>query len=109
MAKDYAGAAVLVAAAVRAARDAPIGLGLPGSRDPVAAAEALARAIPPSLALEALAFALAAAVLPPALARGRWGLAGWGAALLLAVLLPLNPLALVACVWLTVGLLTPRT
>ena len=104
-----AGAAVLLAAAVRAARDGPIGLGLPGSRDPVAAAEALARAIPPSLALETLAFALAAAALPLALARGRWGLTGWGAALLLAVLLPLNPLALVACVWLTCGALMGRT
>ena len=104
-----AGAAVLLAAAVRALRHGPVGLGLPGSRNPVAAAEALARAIPPGLALEAVALALAAAVLPLALRRGRWGLAAWGAALLLVALLPGNGLALVACVWLTFGLLVVRT
>ncbi len=104
-----AGAAVLLAAGVRAVRDGPIGLGLPASRDPVAAAGVLARAIPPSLALETLAFALAAAALPLALSRGRWGLAGWGAAVLPALLLPVNPLALLACVWLTCGALAART
>ena len=83
--------------------------GLPGSRHPVAAAEALARAVPPSIALEALAFGIAAAVLPLALRRGRWGLAGWGAAMLLTVLLPGSALALVACVWLTCGVLAART
>ena len=100
---------MLLAAAVHAARARPIGLGLPGSRDPVAAAEALVQAIPPSLALETLAVGLAAAALPLALARGRWGLAGWGAALLLAALVPVSPLVLVACVWLTCGALMGRT
>ncbi len=104
-----AGAAVLLAAPVRALHHGPIQLGLPGSRDPVAAVEALAGAVPPALALEALALALAAALLPPALARGRWGLAGWGAALLAAVLLPVNAVALVACIWLTCGVLAART
>ena len=104
-----AGAAVLLAAAVHAARARPIGLGLPGSRDPVTAAEALVQAIPPSLAFETLAVGLAAAALPLALARGRWGLAGWGAALLLAALVPVTPLVLVPCVWLTCGALMGRT
>jgi hypothetical protein len=104
-----AGGAVLLAAAVQSIRHAPIAYGIPESRDPVAVAQSLVHAIPPALALEALGLAVAAVLLPIALRRGRWGLAGWGGATLLVALLPVDPFALAVCVWLTVGSLMRRT
>jgi hypothetical protein len=100
---------VLLAAAVQSIRHAPIAYGIPESRDPVAVAQSLVHAIPPALALEALGLAVAAVLLPIALRRGRWGLAGWGGATLLVALLPVDPFALAVCVWLTVGSLMRRT
>ncbi|MHB8643618.1 MAG: protein kinase domain-containing protein, partial [Gaiellaceae bacterium] len=104
-----AGVAVVLATIVAAVHRSPIGLGIPGSRDPVAAAEALGRALPhPTLAL-ALVVAVAAGTLPLAERRGRWGLAFWGGALLLAALLPVAPVPIVLACWLTVGTLAART
>jgi hypothetical protein len=59
-----AAAAVGLAVVVHGVRHGPIGLGLPGSRDPVAAAEALVRAAPHALVFEMPALAFAALVLP---------------------------------------------
>jgi hypothetical protein len=61
-----AAAAIALAAAVRGIRAGPIGLGLPGSRDVLAAVEALLRAAPQALVAEIPAVAFAAVVLPPA-------------------------------------------
>jgi hypothetical protein len=98
-----ASCAVLLAAAVAALRSGPIGLGLPESRDTLATAETLVRAVPTGTLLAALAVGLAALALPVALSRGRWGLALWGAALLLAALLPVHAVPLIAAAWLTCG------
>jgi hypothetical protein len=59
-----AAAALGLAAAVHALSHAPPGLGIPGSRDPVAAAEALLRAAPSALVYQVPALAFAALVLP---------------------------------------------
>ncbi len=104
-----AGGAVLLAAAVAAVRAGPLGLGLAGMRDPVAAAEILVRAVPPSLALEATALGLAAVALPYAARGGRWGIAAWGAATLAVALLPVPFVPLAVAVWLTCGALAVRT
>ena len=101
-----AATAVALAAAVNAL---PVAHGLPGSRQPFTAAGTLARALPhPTLAL-AFVLAAAAAALPAAERRGRWGLAVWGAGLLCAALLPVAAAPLVAACWFTVGLLGIRT
>jgi len=104
-----AGTAVVLASVVSALAAAPVGLGIPGSRDPVAAAEALARALPHATLAFAVALAAAAAALPLAERRGRWGLALWGGGVLLAALLPVAALPLVVSCWLTVGALGART
>jgi hypothetical protein len=59
-----AAAAISLAVAVHAVRNGPIGLGIPGSRDPVAVADALVRAAPHALVFEVPALASAALVLP---------------------------------------------
>jgi hypothetical protein len=59
-----AAAALVLADVVHGIRHAPIGLGIPGSRDPAAAANALVHAAPHALVVEVPAVALAALVLP---------------------------------------------
>jgi hypothetical protein len=66
-----AAAALTLAVAVHALRYGTPGLGIPGSRDPVAAAEALLGAAPHALVYEVPAVALAALVLPWVVRRGR--------------------------------------
>ena len=68
-----AAAAVALAAAVHAVRQGQIGQGLPGSRDPVAAAGVIVHAAPTTLLFEIPAIALAAAILP-SVARQAWRL-----------------------------------
>jgi hypothetical protein len=73
---------------------------------PVEAARRLFDAVPPLLAVEALVLAAAAAALPHLARRGPWYLAGYGAALIAALLLPVPQVAAlpaVAAVWLTCG------
>jgi hypothetical protein len=64
---------------------APRGLGIEGARGPLDVAGSLAHtaAAHPSLLIEAAALALVAAAIPYAQARGRWGAAGIGAAMIL--------------------------
>jgi hypothetical protein len=59
-----AAAALVLAAVVHGVRHGPIGLGIPESRDPVAAANALVHAAPHALVFEIPAVAIAALVLP---------------------------------------------
>ena len=108
-------AAVLVAAVVAGLRHAPLpftgaappkGIGIAGSDDPFAVVVALARSLEvhPTLLVEALALAAAAALLPFARTRGLWGIAGLGAALIAAALLPAPAVAaapLVVAAWAT--------
>jgi hypothetical protein len=68
-----AAAAVALATAVHAVEHGSIGLGLPGGRDPVAAAHVILRAVPGTLLFELPAIAFAAAVLP-SVARQAWRL-----------------------------------
>jgi hypothetical protein len=66
----------------------------------------------PALLAEAAAFALVAALLPFARARGRWGAAGLGALMLAATLLPAPAapaLPLVAAAWITVAVVALRS
>ena len=84
----------------------PHTLGLAEARDPFAVAGVLLRFLEarPALPLAALALGLAAAALPYAAARGRWGIAALGAWLLAAPLLVAPHAAaapLVAAAWLT--------
>jgi hypothetical protein len=84
----------------------PRNLGLAGSDDPFDVASALWAALTarPALLIEAVVLALAAAALPYARERGLWGVAGLGAALLAATLLPVAGVAavpLVLAIWLT--------
>ena len=66
-----AAAAVIVAAAVHGIRAGPIGLGIPGSRDPLEVAQTLVGAAPHGLVYAVPALALAAALLPLAVDRAR--------------------------------------
>ncbi len=59
-----AAAALVLAVVVRGLRQGPIGLGIPGSRDPAAAAIALVHAAPHALLFEIPVLAFAALVLP---------------------------------------------
>jgi hypothetical protein len=116
------GAAVLCAGVVAGIRGAPFpfdgahslhDLGLAGSEDPFDVASALwsALASRPALAVEALALAGAAALIPFARSRGLWGIAGLGAALLAATLLPVATVAaipLVVAIWATCGFMALR-
>jgi len=110
-----AGAAVLAASLVAGMHGSrlplvgvrpPLGVGVAGARDPLDVAGSLARAAAahPGLLVEAAAFAAVALVLPYAHARGRWGAALLGAAMLATTVLavpsaPAVPLA--AAAWLT--------
>lgn len=99
-----AGATVLTAALAAGLRGSPLpltgeqpplGLGIAGSDDAGAAAAALIRALEahPGIALAAAALAVGAALLPLALARGRWVVAGLGTALVAVLLLPAPEIA----------------
>jgi hypothetical protein len=110
-----AGVAVLVAAVVAGVQHAvlpivgtasPLGLGIAGARDPLDVAGSLGRAAAahPGLLLEAVVFAAAAFALPYAHARGRWGAAALGGAMLAGtvVAVPSAPaVPLVFAAWLT--------
>ena len=115
----YAATAAALAAIVAGIRRSPLPLTgdgpplapLAGIESPYEAAGRLLGAIPPVLAFEALVVAAAAALLPHASRRGPWALAGLGAALLAALLLPdprVAALPAVAAVWLTCGALALR-
>jgi hypothetical protein len=65
-----AATALALAAAVHALRHRPIGLGIPGSRDPFTAADALLRVAPHALVYEVPALSFAALVLPWVVRRG---------------------------------------
>jgi hypothetical protein len=85
---------------------APHGLGLAGSASVTDTASALWQALMarPALATETVVLALAAVLLPLVRARGLWWIAGFGAALLPALLLPVPEVAaipLVLSVWAT--------
>jgi hypothetical protein len=84
----------------------PLGVGVAGAGDPFDVAGSLARALAaqPALVLEAVAFAAVAFALPYARARGRWGAAALGAAMLALTLLTVPSAAavpLVLAAWLT--------
>ena len=114
------GGAVLAAAIVAGIRHAslpftgaspPLGLGLAGSDSPTAVASELWRALAthPALGVEALVLAGAAAALPLVRRFGLWGVAGLGAALLAATVLPSGSVAslpLALSVWVTCAALS---
>jgi len=114
--------AVLLAAIVAGLRHAslpftgaapPKGLGIAGSQEPLAVAYALGRAAfdRPQLLLEALVLAAAAVAMPFARARGLWGIAGLGAAMIALTLLPAPSVAaapLVVAAWATCIVLALR-
>jgi hypothetical protein len=109
------GLAVLVAALAAGIRHgplpltgaaAPLGLGVAGANDPLDVAGSLLRAVAAdrALALESVAFAVVALVLPYARTRGRWGAAGIGALMLVLTLLPVPAAAAVPLVLAAWGL-----
>jgi hypothetical protein len=114
--------AVLLAAIVAGLRHAslpftgsvpPKGLGIAGSGDPFAVANALLRALEahPALLLEAVVLAAAAVALPFIRERGLWAIAGLGAALIAFALLPAPSVAaapLILAAWATCGILALR-
>jgi hypothetical protein len=88
-------------------------LGLTGSDSPTAVASELWRALAahPTLGVEALVLAGAAAALPLVRRFGLWGVAGLGAVLLAATVLPsasVASLPLALCVWITCAALGSR-
>jgi hypothetical protein len=116
-----AAAAVLAAGIAAGIRGAPLpfaggrvlGIGVAGSTGPADVAGSLLRAAVahPALLVEAAIFAAVAAVLPHAQARGRWGAAGLGGAMLAATVLvapSARALPLVAAAWLTAAVLAAR-
>jgi Protein kinase domain len=108
-------AAVLLASLVAGLRHAslpftgaapPKGLGIAGSDEPFAVADALLRALQahPTLLLEAVVLAAAAVAIPFARERGLWGIAALGAGLMACALLPAPAVAaapLVVAAWVT--------
>src|SRR5262249_3446598 len=114
--------AVLIAAVVAGVRHvslpligvhAPRGVGVAGARDPFDVAGSLARAATahPGLLFEAAVFAAVALAPPYAHARGRWGRAAIGAAMLGATILavPSAPaVSLAAAAWLTAAAVAVR-
>jgi hypothetical protein len=106
-------AAVLLAAVVAGLRHAslpftgaapPRGLGIAGSEDAFAVAEALLHGLQahPALLLEAGVLAAAAVAIPYARERGLWAIAGLGAGLMACALLPMPAVAaapLVIAAW----------
>ncbi len=117
-----AAVAVLVAGVVAGLRHAslpftgarpPLGVGVAGATNPLDVAGSLARAAAahPALLVEAAAFAAIALALPFAQARGRWGAAGLGAAMLVLTVLAVPSAAaapLVAAAWLTATVVAVR-
>jgi Protein kinase domain len=115
-------AAVLAAGLVAGIRNVPMpfdgavaphDLGLAGSRSVADTASALWHALMsrPALATETIVLAAAAALLPLVRARGLWWVAGFGAALLPALLLPVPDVAaipLVLSVWATCAVVAFR-
>ena len=115
-------AAVLLAALVAGLRHAslpftaaapPKGLGIAGSDQPFAVADALLRALQahPTLLLEAVVLAAAAVAIPFARERGLWGIAALGAGLMACALLPAPAVAaapLVVAAWATCTVLALR-
>ena len=110
----YAGTAVVLAAIVAGIRRSPLPLTgdgpplvpLAGLNGPREAARRLLDAVPSVLVFELLVLAIAAAALPYVARRGPWPLAGFGAALMAALLLPdprIAALPTIAAVWLTCG------
>jgi hypothetical protein len=111
----HAGVAVLVAAVVAGIRHVelpltgtrpPLGIGVAGATDPLDVTGSLVRAAAaqPALVLEAAFFAAIAFAVPVARARGRWGVAGLGAAMLVLTVLAVPAAAawpLVAAAWVT--------
>jgi hypothetical protein len=91
--------------------ESPPPLPLAGLEGPTEAARTLLAAFPPALAFQALVLGLAAAVLPYLARRGPWEIAGYGALLMAALLLPdprVAALPAVAAVWLTCGVCALR-
>ena len=117
-----AAAAVLVAGLVAGIRGVslpftgsppPLGLGLGGAEDPFDVLGTLARAAGAhqALVVESCVFAAVALALPFAQARGRWGAAGLGAAMLALSLLVVPSAAaapLVAAAWVTAVVVAVR-
>jgi hypothetical protein len=116
-----AAAAVIAAGIAAGIRGAPLpfaggrvlGIGVAGSTGPADVAGSLLRAAAahPALLVEAAIFAALAAILPYAQARGRWGAAGLGGAMLAATVLAApsaRALPLVAAGWLTAVVLAAR-
>jgi hypothetical protein len=115
-------AAVLLSAIVAGIRHAslpftgaspPLGLGVAGSDSPGAVVSGLwhALATHPTLGIEALVLAGAAVSIPLVRRFGLWGVAGLGATLLAATVLPSGSIAslpLALCVWITCGVLALR-
>jgi hypothetical protein len=110
----FAATAVVLAAIVAGIRRSPLPLTgespppvpLAGLDGPAEAARRLADALPPTLALQAVVLALAAAALPYITRRSPWELAGFAAVLMAALLLPdpsIAALPAVGAVWLTFG------
>jgi hypothetical protein len=116
-------AAVLLAALVAGLRHAslpftgstpPRGLGITGSDDPVAVGVALLHSLQahPALLLEAAVLAAAGVAIPYVRDRGLWWIAGLGAAMIAAALLPAPAVAavpLVLAAWTTCTVLALRT
>jgi hypothetical protein len=112
----YAAVAGVLAAIVAGIRRSPLPLTgegpplvpLAGIEAPQEAARRLLEAVPGVFAFELLVLAAATALLPYAARRGPWGLAGFGAIALAALLLPdpsVAALPVVAAVWITCGAL----
>jgi hypothetical protein len=115
-------AAVLLAALVAGLRHTglpftgaapPKGIGIAGSGDPLAVAAALLRALQshPALLLEAIVLAAAAVAIPYVRDHGLWWIAGLGAAMIAASLLPAPAVAavpLVLAAWITCTVLALR-
>jgi hypothetical protein len=103
-----AGAGIFAWAAVGALRDPRDGLGLGATERPDEAARVVGEALAarPELVFEACLFAAAVLVIPAALDRGLWGIAGWGSAFLAAALLapPLTGLGDVSALVLAPGI-----
>jgi Protein kinase domain len=91
----------------------PLGIGVAGAGDPFDVVGSVARAAGahPALLVEAAVLAVVAAALPYARARGRWGAAAVGAAMVVLTV-PAVPTAaiapLVVAAWLTAGVLAAR-
>ena len=115
-------AAVVLAALVAGLRHAslpftgtkpPKGIGIAGSSDPLAVGFALLHALEshPTILLEAVVLAAAAVAIPHVRERGPWWIAGFGASLIAATLLPAPTVAaapLVVSIWVTCAVLALR-